>query len=622
MSMKLRMCWPLHEFTPDFGDDEVEAMAKLGFNQAVINFDSWAPAAPQLFQMVDSEVWSGMGDPEILEGCSWWLPEQVKRVRKYGIEPYIILFEPLVPFEPIVVYAPQSVRSEYKPFIEDECLGYRYGGTIEDTTEGWDFAINFNMKGRPLCISHPKVRAFYRSRMRELVKMLPDLKGVVVFSGDGRVEFCDSNCPRCRTKEKITGKEYQTRGLITLLNCLNEGAREIRNNFEIILDNGGMIYRCLDILKGVNFPLSLRIRATGVDADIAPSEPAPAFRRIAQHCRENNVKHYAVAELASAEEYGLILGYPDPITTIRKVQSIYAEKVENITTFWGVAPQGQTMNDRILSAVMLNPLQDEKKILKEVTAEVFGESACDAWIRVWHCIRSATEVWNKRQGYHPLRHNFYAGRFRLICWPVTFTLTSPEGVPEYNWQWPICFHRPLREGTLSMMPELLDHLDCAIEFAEKALSVIPKGCKPVRQVYKPHNDWDSYRYGQEALNAIRCVREIVESEMHTYKIANVRDVVEDKTITAEKRRKYALDRLPVIFKEEGETIKRLIPPLKTQMAHLRLPRRPDLKSFRSVGNTEKSPDRWEFIPLLEKKIEDIPAAIERAKIWLEKKLKS
>ena len=623
MSFNRRMCWPFHEFAPDFGEDEVEAMSRLGFNQAAINCDSWPAAAPQLFQMVDSEIWPGMGDPEILDWSKKWLREKVDLCRKYGLDPYIILFEPLIPFEQYSVYAPQSVREDYRSQIEEECLGFRDPGSAEDTTEGYEFAADFNRLGRPLCISHPKVQAFYRTRTHALAEMLPGLKGVHIMTGDGRVEFCDQNCPRCRDDQLSTSLDYQSSGLITMLNCMWEGAAKARDDFEIVMDNHGLLNRTKEIIEGVNFPLPMMIKDTGFDCDMAPTEPAPIFRRMARLCNDRNQTWYVLAELAQAEEYGLIFGYPDPITIVRKVQACKAAGAKNLATFWGVAPQAQTMNDRILSAVMQNPDEDEKTLLKAITTEVFGEEACDAWLNVWHCLRACSEMWMRRRGYHSLRQNFYAARFKHFAWPVTFSLTSPDGVPEFGWQWPMCFPKNFRDSNLMIMPDLIDHLDCAIEAAQEALAKIPHDCRPTRCVYEPHRDWDSRRYGSEALAAICCIREIVASEMHTYQIAHVRDLVEDRSLPKETRRQYTRDTLPALFQAEAETMERLIPPLKTQLAHLRVPDdRPDLKTLRTCGNTEKTPERWEFIPLLEQKIADIPDALIRAEAWLEDQLQS
>ena len=616
-----RMVWPFHEFSPDFGDDEVEAVARLGFNQVVINFDSWPPAAPQLFQMVDSEVWPGMGDPEILEWSRAWLTGQVERCRRFGVESYIFLFEPLVPFEPFSIYAPQSVRDEFRDQIEEECLGWRFPGSAQQTTAGYEFAAQWNSMGRPLCLSHPKVQAFYRSRMRELARMLPGLNGVMVLSGDGRMEFCDHHCPRCRREGTLTGRDYQTQGAIRLFTCLHEGAAEVRADFKVILDTGGMLpEQVAQIVDGVPHRMPLLIKDTGLDCDMAPLEPYPSFRKMVRIARERGIEWHAFAEFACAEEYGLIFGYPDPITSLTKLQNGYDAGARDIAIFWGLAPQAQTINDRVLARAMDDPGGNPRQILWDATEEVFGSSACAAWIEVWHRVRAASEMWIRRRGYHSLRLNFYAARFRLVCWPVDFTLTSPAGVPEYDWQWPMCFTRVLREANLPIMPDLLAFLDEAIEGAREALEAIPAGTVPARQVYRGHAEWDSRRYGQEALDAIVCVREFVASEYNTYRIAAVREVVEDRSRPVEERRRHALEMLPPLFQEEGATMARLLEPLRRQLEHVRVPRLPDPHSMRTQGNTEKMAYRYAFIPQLEAKIADMPAAVGRIEAWLDEKL--
>ena len=51
---------------------------------------------------------------------------------------------------------------------------------------------------RPLCVSHPLVREFYRDLYRRLPQAYPDLEGIFYFPGDGDPELCDHTCPRCQ----------------------------------------------------------------------------------------------------------------------------------------------------------------------------------------------------------------------------------------------------------------------------------------------------------------------------------------------------------------------------------------------------------------------------------------
>jgi hypothetical protein len=51
---------------------------------------------------------------------------------------------------------------------------------------------------RPLCVSHPQVREFYREVYRGLPQEYPELEGIFYFPGDADPELCDHTCPRCR----------------------------------------------------------------------------------------------------------------------------------------------------------------------------------------------------------------------------------------------------------------------------------------------------------------------------------------------------------------------------------------------------------------------------------------
>lgn len=610
---KNRMCWPFHEFSPDFGEDEIEAVAKMGFNQVVINFDSWPGGSPALFKMTDSGVWPGMADPELLAWSSEWLDEKIEAILKQGMEPYIYVFEPVVPFEPVVKYVhPSPVRAEFRSQIEEECLGWRYADEGNEEFEKSTGYSGFFLRGRPLCISHAKVQEFYRSLGRELVSRYPGLKGMILCTWDGGHEFCDAHCPRCHVETVMDRMAYHARGMVTMLNCIHEGISEVKADFDILLDNHGLVDYTQEIMDTVSFPLGMLLKDTGIDCDMAPTEPSPLFRSLAGQCRSAGIKWYALGELASAEEYGLAMGYPDPLTIIRKVKAYLPEEVENISTYWGIPPQAQTINDRILAAVLQNPDESEDKLITEITNELFGEAACAHWIRAWHCIRSATEVWMRRRGYHSLRLNFFGARLKLVGMPVTFPLTCPDGTRDENWLWSVCFTRKVREANLEVMPELLCHLDFAISSIRQAMKAIPDGQIPSRQVYRQHEAWDSKRYGEEILYAVQYVRELVESEMHMYSVAQVRDIVEDSRLSAEEKKRIALDRLPRIFMEELKTMERLLPALERQLLFSRIPDMPGYKADRRFCD----PSKWDIVSLIDNKIADIPAAMERAMLWV------
>ncbi|MEI8196924.1 MAG: hypothetical protein WCI73_13570 [Phycisphaerae bacterium] len=51
---------------------------------------------------------------------------------------------------------------------------------------------------RPLCVSHPIVRAYYRDLFPRLLAAYPQLEGIFFFPGDNDPELCDEHCPRCR----------------------------------------------------------------------------------------------------------------------------------------------------------------------------------------------------------------------------------------------------------------------------------------------------------------------------------------------------------------------------------------------------------------------------------------
>jgi len=124
------LAWPFHEFRPDYGDAELAACVKMGFNQILICSDSWGPGTPQLHQFCESEIFPGLGDPKVVAFAGRWIQEQTERCQQHGLESFLYVIEPLVPFEQFSVYAPQSVREEARPLIPEDCLGVRKYGSV------------------------------------------------------------------------------------------------------------------------------------------------------------------------------------------------------------------------------------------------------------------------------------------------------------------------------------------------------------------------------------------------------------------------------------------------------------------------------------------------------------
>lgn len=601
------MCWPFHEFHPDFADAELAACAKIGFNQALINSDSWAPGTPQLHQYCNSEVWPGLGDPLVVEFSGQWIKEQTERCRRHGLEAYIYLIEPLVPFEQFSVYAPQCVRDEARAIIPEECLGVRQYGSVT---------------GRPLCISHPTVQAYYRTRSRELFRRFPLLKGAIVLSGDGRNEFCDTNCPRCAKRFKAAdefGRQMESFAL--LLDQLHAGANEVRSGIEILIENHNMKDRTFDLINQLSWPLGIMAKFSGEECYAAHLEPAPSFRSIHAALSKSGATVYAYHEFLAAEEYGLAAAFPDPFALVRQIRSLQAERVQNIGTFWGMSLSAETIKARMLRTLLAGNAAPEEELVREECVKLFGKNAASEWGRAFRAVSAATQIWMMRLGYHNLRQGFYGARFKIFTWPADFPFTFPASVPEGDWEWwwRICFdgsehHRLLREANLLQMPRLLEYLDAALAAMQSALEAIPEGTVPTDHIYEPNKGRDSRWYGEQAVAQVALARELAESEMNMYRLAVLRDQArEGKVKLADAQHQAA-----AIIESEGACMRRIKKPLATVLAHHHPPQVPPGYIVRSRGNVEKTPDRWQFLPQVERKLEDIPQASERAARWLEK----
>jgi hypothetical protein len=603
------LAWPFHEFHPDYGDAELAACVRMGFNQILICSDSWGPGTPQLHQFCESEIFPGLGDPKVVAFAGRWIQEQTERCQRHGLESFLYVIEPLVPFEQFSVYAPQSVRDEARPLIPTDCLGVRKYGSVT---------------GHPLCISHPTVQAYYRTRTRELFRRFPLLKGLVVLTGDGRNEFCDDHCPRCAARF-VTRDELsrQLESYALLLNQLHAGAEEARPGIEIFIENHNLNERTFDLAEQLRWPLGIMAKFSGEECYAAHLEPAPSFRSIySQLSRRGNLV-YAYHEFLAGEEYGLAGAFPDPFAVIRQVRALQAEGVKNLATFWGMSLSAETVKAQALRKLLGGSTASEEQLVRDVCADCFGDTAAEAWVLAFRRVSAATQIWMTRLGYHNFRQGFYGARFRIFTWPGDFPLTYPEGVPkgDWEWWWRICFdgseyHRLLREANLVQMPRLLAYLDSALDAMRAAQESISFGTRPKDILFSPNQGRDSRWFGEQAIAQVALARELAESELNMYRLAKLRDEARDGKLTLPEGR----TRLLAILQAEESCMRRVQAPLKTVLSHHRPAQLPKSLAVRTRGNVEKTPERWEFLSRVEQKLQDLPQARQRAVRWLEKTL--
>ena len=297
---------------------------------------------------------------------------------------------------------------------------------------------------RPLCLSHPHVRAFYREAWRNAVREY-GLKGLVFFPGDDDPECCDETCERCRA-----GGKDGFALLIALANEMMEIARGIRADFEmdfVVWNNGhGRLDRFLKELDpriGIAMSHSDQLTVPRAAGEIWYNQPwanfgakGDRFAAMAKRARAAGRPVMSIGEIAQSEVWDPLHNMPNPRETIRLLRGA-AEENAAVMDFWGERrPFTPHANFAAMRAYLADPAADDQALLDRAArdhyaiAEGDGETlrlAREAWTAFERADRSSSLVtWTQR--FSPgIGRNRARGRLFCALTPALFAEIEGKG---------------------------------------------------------------------------------------------------------------------------------------------------------------------------------------------------
>ncbi|MBP5285638.1 MAG: endo-1,4-beta-xylanase [Kiritimatiellae bacterium] len=116
------------------------------------------------------------------------LKERIRRLSDAGMKPWLCWWTGVGTDEKGNLTDPPNIRSRREIYAK-----YRKNPELFGAGPWWRWRGN-----RPLCISNPKVREFYRELFSRLPKDFPELEGLFFFPGDAELENCTDECETCR----------------------------------------------------------------------------------------------------------------------------------------------------------------------------------------------------------------------------------------------------------------------------------------------------------------------------------------------------------------------------------------------------------------------------------------
>ncbi len=406
---------PLYDYTltqtwrsaRKFDEEEaVRHLAECGFTHLEVNglaghipFEAGVPDeyynqfysyCADLTQFVDSTLIRGVYPAEYLQANLNRLKHLANLGRKYGLKPGLLCFTPRS--------LPEIVFQKY-PTLR--------GARI-------DHPMRSHMPRYTLAQDHPVARDHYRQLIQNLMKEVPDLDYLSVWTNDSGAGFeytaslyvGRNGGPylirEWRSHEKIA--EAAGKSAIRWLRLIRESAAEINPDFTVSLriepfkvehdtiisgmGNGLTVEAPSLLVKGYelpyehnNYPEQKSVAGTIHHTSLDPSE-----KQKLQEFREKGFE--PVLNYAPASGYNMepLLGIPFPKMLYKKLIAMKESGFRRISAFGGILNTSRTPwwpNPEVIRLVQLNTGESPEKFLRRTAAKWIGEEHADDLTALW-----------------------------------------------------------------------------------------------------------------------------------------------------------------------------------------------------------------------------------------------
>ena len=349
--------------------------------------------------------------PLTVQGNSREMQRRCRLLRDAGLAPWLCVWGVPGPDE-----SANCVEAESNRFFDRRTkleMTAKLRRTPEIFGRRRDQTLSFR-GSRPLCVSHPLVREFYRDLYRRLPQEYPDLEGIFYFPGDGNPELCDHTCPRCQASgldhwgammlhvnemyEALQEAKPGMKLYSTVWNHAHQGARENIDRF----------------LKGFHPGIGLGMsisdnvveeRKSGKMIFNQPwsNQPKPGglFLWMAAEAHRQGRPIMVLGEISQSEVWDPVChNIPLPDKTIQLLKNADAVPgADAVCDFWGNrSPFLPHANHAAMRAYLREPSATTEELLKRAAADhyVLGEDRpelTDLALDCWRAFDAACDDW-------------------------------------------------------------------------------------------------------------------------------------------------------------------------------------------------------------------------------------
>lgn len=391
----------------------VRELARLGFTHIEVNglaypmsletgpkgeiYPMFYTYCPALDQFVHSDLNKGLYPEYFLSANLKFLKQNAELARKYGLIPGLLCFEPRS--------VPERFFKKY-PMLRGARVDHPFRS----------FQPRYNMT-----IVHPMVQEHYTSMMRNLLREVPELGFISIWTNDSGAGFE-------HTKSLYVGRNggaYLIRewkddeeiariageNALNFFRLLRDAAREINPDFRVItrlesfygehetiwngLEEGIEVETASLIARGWDSPYS-HPRYSDVKEINAGTVYQSGFDRreksfLANLKRRRSDSHFYAA-FGPHSMFEPLLGVPYPRLTYEKLKVLHEAGVKNVAHCGGTYPQElvpYNVNHEIVRRFQLDPAMDADRVISDFAEKWAGKRLSKTLIRSWKMVEKA-----------------------------------------------------------------------------------------------------------------------------------------------------------------------------------------------------------------------------------------
>ncbi|MGH7491630.1 MAG: hypothetical protein ACREOO_04475 [bacterium] len=387
-------------------EEHIRELARAGYTHVEVNglampvpfedpvegeyYSQFYSYCPALDQFVHSELNKGLYPVEHLTANLNLLKRYAELGRKYGLEPGLLCFEP---------------RSVPEKFF------YKY-----PTLRGARVDHPFRSR-RPrftMTNAHPLVQAHYREMMQKLLREVPDLAYLSIWSNDSGSGFEYTSSlyvgrnggpyliREWRTHEQIA--EVAGKNVVRYMKILREAAAELNPNFRVSLRLEPFKVEHDVILSGLEDHLDLEVPSLlvrgydlpyhhdkypdvmGIAGSVHHLQMETQERELIHEHQKRGIASHLIYSHGNGYNFEPLLGLPYPWMIWQKLQEMKKSEVEYAANLGGFTPARLApyhINQEVFRAFMLDPNAQLEEVLQRKAAQWVGEKAAEQLLAIW-----------------------------------------------------------------------------------------------------------------------------------------------------------------------------------------------------------------------------------------------